>query len=179
MSQLTGKERDELFRKLVADYGHALHYFVLRRVGNETDAAEIAQQAFVEASLSLNSFRGEAGVSTWIFGIATNLARNHLNRAPHRRHQFESSDVLDDHEAPNTNPCELLERRQTMAIVAEAIEALPPAMSEALLLVSVEGLSYEEAAEQLQVPLGTVRSRISRARSHIRTRLRQVSGAEA
>ena len=169
----TGEERELLFRRLVHEYGHALHYFVLRRVGNETDAADIAQQAFVAAAAGLRTFRGEAGVSTWIFGIATNLARNFLNRAPHRRHLFESADVLDEFEAPETDPCEALSRRQTLTLVASAINDLPSCMAQALLLVCVDGASYEEAARQLGVPVGTVRSRISRARGSIRERLRE------
>lgn len=167
-----------LFRRLVDEYGQALHYFVLRRVGHEADAAEIAQQAFVAAALGLSSFRGEAGLSTWLFGIATNLARNFVNRAPHRRHLFESADVLEKLEAPETDPCESLSQRQVIAIVARAIDELPQYMAEALVLVCIDGASYEEAARRLDVPVGTVRSRISRARACIRRRLR-AAGCDA
>jgi RNA polymerase sigma-70 factor (ECF subfamily) len=164
----TGPRMEQLFRGLLADYGKALHYFVLRRVGNDTDAADIAQQAFVEAATSLTAFRGEAEISTWIFGIAANLVRNHLNRAPQRRYTFEDPEVLEEREAPDLDPCEALARRQLMDAVASQVAALPRCMSEALLLVSVEGLSYEDAARRLGVPVGTVRSRVSRARAAIR-----------
>src|SRR3569832_1191880 len=108
LGPLGHEEKDALFRQLVSEYGHALHYFVLRRVGNETDAAEIAQQAFVEAAVSLTTFRGEARVSTWLFGIATNLARNFVNRSPRRRYDNKTTDVLDEYESPAADPCELL-----------------------------------------------------------------------
>jgi RNA polymerase sigma factor (sigma-70 family) len=171
--ELSVEEREKLFRDLVSGYGRALHYFVLRHVGNETEAADIAQQALAEAAISIKSFRGESGVSTWVFGIATNLARNYLNRAPHRRYVFESPDVLDEHKAPDNDPCDQLERQQTIAALSAAIDKLPPNMSSALMLVAMDGLSYEEAAQRLGIPLGTVRSRVSRARALIREQLRK------
>jgi len=177
LDALSAQERETLFRDLVSSYGRALHYFVLRHVGNETDAADIAQQAFAEASLSIKSFRGESGVSTWIFGIATNLARNYLNRAPHRRYVFESPDVLNEHKGPDNDPCDQLERQQTIGALSAAIDKLPPNMSNALMLVSMDGLSYEEAARRLGIPLGTVRSRVSRARAFIREHMQQAGCA--
>lgn len=144
--EVTPEEKEALFRQLVSEYGRALHYFVLRRVGNETDAADIAQQAFTEAALSLKTFRGEACVSTWIFGIANNLTRNHLNRSPSRRHVFESSEVLESFEAPDTDPSELLARRQSMEMVSRALDTLPAPMAQALMLVSIEGASFGAGA---------------------------------
>jgi RNA polymerase sigma factor (sigma-70 family) len=166
-------DKEKLFRGLIKEYGAALHYFVLRRVGNQTDAEDVAQQALVEAAVSLTAYRGEAEVSTWTFGIATNLIRNHLNRSPQRRYVFESADILEEQEDPTGNPFDLLARRQAMKIVACKLGELPAGMAEALILVSVDGLSYEDTALQLGVPVGTVRSRISRARAAIRTLLRE------
>ncbi|MDR6536944.1 RNA polymerase sigma factor [Variovorax soli] len=170
---VAAQDKEKVFRGLVKDYGAALHYFVLRRVGNPTDAEEVAQQALVEAAASFTAFRGEAEVSTWTFGIATNLIRNHLNRSPERRYVFESADILEEQEDPSGNPFDLLARRQAMHIVACKLGELPSGMAEALILVSVDGLSYEDTALQLGVPVGTVRSRISRARSAIRALLRE------
>lgn len=160
--------KEKLFRSLVLEFGSSLYYFVLKRVGHADDAADIAQQAFVEAACSLTKFRGEAELSTWIFGIATNLARNYLNRAPHRKHRFEAEEVLEACEAPDVEPSEQLSQRQGLQLVADAMGKLPPEMANALSLVVVEELSYEEAAIELGVPIGTVRSRVSRARVAVR-----------
>jgi RNA polymerase sigma-70 factor (ECF subfamily) len=165
-------DKEELFRNLIKEYGASLYYFVLKRVGHADDAADIAQQAFVEAACSLTSFRGEAEISTWIFGIATNLARNHISRAPKNRHRFESDDVLENCESPQPRPCESLSQRQGLELVSEAMERMPREMAQALNLVAVEELSYDDAAAQLNVPVGTVRSRVSRARAAVRQHLR-------
>lgn len=165
-------DMEVLFRGLVQEYGASLYYFVLKRVGHADDAADIAQQAFVEAACSITSFRGEAELSTWVFGIAINLARNHISRAPQHRHHFESDDVLTTCESPDLQPCEALSQRQGLALVSEAMSLLPTEMAQALTLVSVEDLSYEEAACELKVPVGTVRSRVSRARAAVRKHLR-------
>lgn len=169
---LTTAEKDALFRSLVKDYGDSLYYFVLKRVRHPDDAAEIAQQAFVEAACSLTSYRGEAGVSTWIFGIATNLSLNYLSRAPQRRYLFVSDEVLEGCASPELPPCESLSQREGLQLVSEAMNGLPAEMAEALNLVVVEELSYAEAAIELDVPVGTVRSRVSRARAAVRKYLR-------
>ncbi|MBC7599805.1 MAG: RNA polymerase sigma factor [Polaromonas sp.] len=161
-----------LFSGLVREYGTSLYYFVLKRVKHPDDAADIAQQAFVEAACSITSYRGEAELSTWIFGIAINLARNHISRAPQHRHRFESDEVLESCSSPELQPCESLSQRQGLKLVSEAMNLLPPEMANALNLVAVEDMSYEEAAAELQVPIGTVRSRVSRARAAVRKHLR-------
>lgn len=165
-------DKEALFRNLIKEYGASLYYFVLKRVGHADDAADIAQQAFVEAACSLTSYRGEAELSTWIFGIATNLARNHISRAPKHRHRFESDAVLEGCESPGLRPCESLSQRQGLELVTQAMDNMPPDMAQALNLVAVEELSYEDAAVELNVPVGTVRSRVSRARAAVRQHLR-------
>lgn len=165
---------EALFRQLVAEYGRPLYYFILRRVRHDTDAEDLAQQAFVEAAASYSRFRGEAELSTWLFGIATNLTRNHLSRSPQRRHQFESADLLEDFESPQPGPCDQLILTESVRQLHLAMSALPKGSADALMLVGVDGLSYEEAARQLGVPVGTVRSRVSRARAEVRQKLRSV-----
>ena len=164
-------DKDSLFRSLIKEYGTSLNYFILRRVGHPDDAADIAQQTFVEAACSLTSFRGEAELSTWIFGIATNLSRNHVTRAPQHKHRFESELVLDECESHDLQPCESLSQRQGLELVNEAISRMPPEMARALNLIAIEEMSYKEAAVELNVPVGTVRSRVSRARAAVREHL--------
>ncbi len=165
---------EAVFRQLVTDYGKPLYYFILRRVRHEADAEDLAQQAFVEAAASYARFRGEAELSTWLFGIATNLTRNHLSRSPSRRHQFEGTELLEEFEAPQPGPCDQLILSESVRQLHLAISALPKGSADALIMVSVDGLSYEEAAQRLGVPVGTVRSRVSRARAEVRQKLRSV-----
>jgi RNA polymerase sigma-70 factor (ECF subfamily) len=162
------QDKEAAFRKLWNEYGTSLHYFLFKRVGHHDDAAELTQQAFVEAACALSSWRGESELSTWLFGIAANLARNHMSRSPQRRHHFVSEAVLEDQESPFSNPLDQASQAQALTLADEAMAKLPPDMAAALSLVAIEGLSYEETAQRLNVPVGTVRSRVSRARAAVR-----------
>lgn len=162
---------DRLRVCLTPEYRRSLYYFVLRRVGNPDEAEDIAQQALVEAAQHIDRFRGEAEVTTWVHGIALNLARNHLSRSPQRRMLFESDEVLEESESPNSDPCDQAIQRQALVQLSEALSGLPEGSVRALMLVAVDGLSYEEAASELGVPIGTIRSRVSRARAEVRQRL--------
>ena len=170
---MTGNER--LFRDLVAQHGERLHAFVRRHIGHPDDAEDIAQQAFVEAATSMARFRGESQLSTWLYGIAMNLVRNYLSRAPHRVHRIEGEEALealpDAHDALD----EQLDRARSLARLTQELSALAPEMREVLLLVAVEQLSYEEAASLLAIPVGTVRSRVSRARATLKERMGEVA----
>lgn len=166
-------DTEVLFRQLVEAHQQRLYRFVLRRIGNSSDAEDLAQQAFVEAARSLESFRGGSELSTWLYGIAMNLVRNHLSRAPHRRYQFEDEEALQDISSGQPDPSQQLELKQSNALLLREIGELPAEMRDVLLMVAVDDLSYEEAAVLLSVPIGTVRSRVSRARSSLRKRLEQ------
>lgn len=170
-------QRDALFRSLVQAHGTRLHRFIIRNIGNCSDAEDLAQQAFLEAVRSYRSFKGDSELSTWLYGIAMNLVRNHLSRAPHRRYEFTSDDELSDVAIDAPSPAQAHEQSQHMRHLQSALDELPAAMREVLLLVGVDELSYEEAAALLTVPVGTVRSRLSRARSSLRAKL-QARGVE-
>ena len=159
------------FRDLVRRHHKSLYAFILRRIGNSSDAEELAQKTFVAAATSIATFRGESALSTWLYGVAMNLVRNHLSREPSRRHRFEDPAVLDDVGCSSATPEERLENKQLAATLAQEMKALPVAMREVLALVGINELSYEEAAVLLSVPVGTVRSRLSRARELLRKRL--------
>ena len=164
------RDAERVFRDLVASHGRSLHAFVLRRIGNHTDAEELTQQAFVEAARNLQAFRGEAALSTWLYGIAMNLVRNHLARAPQRRHAFEGEDALAELPSAAAGPERLLEGSQLVRRLDAELGRLPEEMRQVLLLVAVDEMSYEEAAVLLSVPIGTVRSRLSRARALLKQR---------
>jgi RNA polymerase sigma factor (sigma-70 family) len=156
---------------VVLRYGRALYQFVLRKVHHESDAEDIAQQAWVEAALHLDAFRGEAELSTWVFGIAHNMARNHLSRAPSRRYVFESDDEALELPTSVAGPLDTLLHRQELQRVQKALDALPPETVQVLHMVALDGLSYEEASVLMQVPESTLRSRVSRARAVLRETL--------
>ncbi|WYX62112.1 RNA polymerase sigma factor [Achromobacter xylosoxidans] len=162
--------------QLVREESERLRRFVQRHVGNGSDADEITQQAFVEMSSCYDRFRGDSKTSTWLFGIARNLIRNHLARAPDRRYAFVGEDELVEEHDPRTDPQACVELRQTLGILDRSLAAMPAALSELLIMICADELSYEEAAAQLNLPVGTVRSRLSRARALLRSRMRQQGG---
>jgi len=164
--------KEQLFRTLVAEHRTRLHRFVMRRIGHYDDANDIAQEAFAAAAHTIERFRGESELSTWLYGIAMNLVRNYLNRAPHRVHRFESDDQLADMPSlANDDPPDILSRQQMMRKLVASMQELPKSMQDVLMLVAVDEMSYEEAAAILSVPMGTVRSRLSRARAALRDRM--------
>ena len=92
-----------------------LQSFIERNIGRSSDAEELTQQAFVEAARSIVSFRGESALSTWLYGIAMNLVRNYLSRAPHRRYAFEDDSALESLATEGANPEQQAERRQLLS----------------------------------------------------------------
>ena len=99
--------------------------------------------------------------------------RNYLSRAPERRHDFVSDSVLAEHASGDLSPDRALEQRQTLTLLQESLDELPENMRDILLMVGIDEISYEDAAALLTVPVGTVRSRLSRARAALRDKLAQ------
>jgi RNA polymerase sigma factor (sigma-70 family) len=163
---------EQVFRDLQAQHRDRLVRFVLRHIGHATEAEELAQQAFVEAARTFETFRGDSQLSTWLYGIAMNLVRNHLSRSPQRLYRFEDASALDDEPAAAATPEQQCSLSQLVRLLERELDGLMPEMREVLLLVALDELSYEDAATQLSVPVGTVRSRVSRARSHLRRRMK-------
>lgn len=166
-----GISRDCLFRQLVQDHRQRLHRFILKNIGHSGDAEDLVQQAFLEASRSYATYRGESALSTWLYGIAMNLTRNYLSRAPQRKYDFVDNEMLDDLSAESDDPADSIARRQAVISLNRELSELPSEMREVLLLVALEETSYEEAALMLAIPVGTVRSRVARARARLRERL--------
>ncbi len=160
-----------MFRQLVHSHQKRLYRFVVKNIGHGADAEDLTQQAFVEAFKAYASFRGASELSTWLYGIAMNLVRNYLSRAPHRRFTFEDDDALADTCADGPDPSEQLAQTQMIKALQKEVNSLPVEMRDVLLMVALDEMSYEDAAVMLSVPVGTVRSRISRARSTLRRRM--------
>ena len=161
-------ERDRQFSDLVARHRQRLVRFVLRHVGHAAEAEDLAQQAFAEAARAYAGFRGESQLSTWLYGIAMNLVRNHLARAPQRRYGFDDESALDHIAGHGPDPEQQCAMNQLVRVLQSELDGLMPEMREVLLLVALDDMPYEDAATLLAVPVGTVRSRVSRARAHLR-----------
>ena len=168
---------ETLFRNLVRDHQQRLYRFVLHKISHAADAEDLTEQAFVEAAKAYQTYRGESELSTWLYGVAMNLVRNYLTRAPHPRYGFETEDALNEIGSDQADPSQQLAHSQAIRVLQREIDGLPEDMRNVLLMVAMDELSYEEAAVMLAVPVGTVRSRVSRARSTLRQRMAQ-SGVE-
>lgn len=146
----------------------AVYRFLLKAVGNPAEADDLTQDTLAQALKALPGFRGECRLSTWLFGIGLNVMRNHARLA---RHRVEVSDPHLSDLPGGEDPAMQLLRRRDQLMLRRAIDGLPVDFREAILLVAIEELSYEEAAAALQVPVGTVRSRLSRGRALLREAL--------
>lgn len=134
------------------------------------DARELAQEALLQAYRCLAAFNGASRFSTWLAGIALNLARNHLKRAAPCGLVEYGEETLSAlaAERDKDDPERRFRNKAALAMLARAIDALPPDMRERVVLIALEGHSYEEAATLLGLALGTVKSRTSRARQKLR-----------
>ena len=164
-------DKELLFKELVQQHKTRLYRFIVNNIGYGTDAEDLTQQAFVEAAKAYESFRGASEFSTWLYRIAMNLVRNYLSRAPHRRYTFVDEEVLESTIADHPDPSEQMAQSQALHVLQREIDDLPEHMREVLLLVALDEVSYEEASVMLSIPVGTVRSRISRARATLRKRM--------
>lgn len=168
----------QAFNLLVQRYQHRLIKMIGRYVNNPADAQDVAQEAFIKAYRALSSFRGDSSFYTWIYRIAANTAKNHLV-AQRRRPPGSDIDVQDaeqilgDSALQETDTPEgLAQRDEVQQTVFAAIESLPDDLRTAITLREIDGLSYEEIAAAMECPVGTVRSRIFRAREAIDKQLR-------
>ncbi len=167
------------FTELVKLYRTPIYRFVLRHIGNSADAEDIAQQTFVEAYSALQSFRGQSQLSTWLYGIAMNLVRNYLNRAPHRVRKYESDEVLASMPSGLDGPDTLIQRMELFTRLYAEVDSLSDELRQTFVLVAIEGRSYEEAAQSLAIPIGTIRSRLFRAREALKARVPDLHDALA
>jgi len=158
---------------LVLKYQQRIIVLVSRFVRNQSDALDVTQEAFIKAYRALPNFRGDSAFYTWLYRIAVNTAKNHLavqSRRPSGNNydiseieQIEGADALKEHATPEN----ILLKDELQATVLKAIEDLPEDLKTAIMLREIEGLSYEEIANVMECPIGTVRSRIFRAREAI------------
>jgi RNA polymerase sigma-70 factor (ECF subfamily) len=166
------------FDLLVLKYQHKVQKLVSRFVSNPAEAEDVAQEAFLKAYRALPSFRGDSAFYTWLYRIAINTAKNAIVASRRRPidfdldlqdpEQYDRHGRLKDEDTPER----MLLTDEIRSTVARAIEGLPEDLRTAIILRELEGLSYEEIATAMECPVGTVRSRIFRAREAIDRQLR-------
>jgi RNA polymerase sigma-70 factor (ECF subfamily) len=160
------------FEALVLKYQDRIYRVVQRMVGGSDAVDDLAQEVFIRAYRSLGDFKGESSLYTWLYKIALNLCRNHY-RTRGRRPAHEELDEADGAglEAGGGSPEDEVFRREFWEQLRQGLDALPPEQREAVVFCDLEGMSYEEMAEVMGVPIGTVRSRIFRGRRALQERL--------
>ena len=168
----------ERFALLVERHQERVMRFILKYEYNTHDAQDLAQETFLQAFRGLSSFHAQARFSTWITGIAFNLLKNHISRNPTKRYVHLDIDEQIESEVrvASDNPARTYERNQLLLAMERAIAALAPQLRDALELVVSEGMSYEEASDLLQLPIGTLKSRLCRARAQLAYALRAFRG---
>ncbi|WP_028108683.1 RNA polymerase sigma factor RpoE [Ferrimonas futtsuensis] len=167
----------QAFNLLVMKYQHKVANLISRYVKNQGDVADVAQEAFIKAYRALPNFRGESAFYTWLYRIAVNTAKNYLvsqgRRPPatdvdaEEAEFYDGADALREHGSPER---QLLSDEIKRAVFS-TIETLPEELRVAITLRELEGMSYEEIATVMECPVGTVRSRIFRAREAIDKRI--------
>ena len=169
------------FDLLVVKYQRKIFRLLSRLIRDTAEIEDVAQAAFVKAYRALPNFRGDSAFYTWLYRIAINTAKNYLVSQGRRAPTSTQADVEDaetfddgDHLRDLNTPDSMLVTKQVAEAVNRAIDTLPEDLRTAIVLRELEGLSYEEIAESMQCPIGTVRSRIFRAREAIALELRPI-----
>ncbi len=171
------------FELLVAKYQRRLGRLISRFVRDAAEAEDVTQDAFIKAYRALPAFRGDSAFYTWLYRIGINTAKNHLlalgRRAPtstefasEEAEDFEGATLLQEVSTPENE----LMSKQVVEVVNSSLQQLPDDLRVALTLREIEGLSYEEIAAVMNCPVGTVRSRIFRAREAVAVNLRPLLG---
>ena len=173
------------FRTLVERYQKKVYAVALGMLKDKEEAMDVAQEAFIKAYRALPQFRGESAFYTWLYRIAINTARNWLasqGRRPSAPNAIETEDGETFNETDNltdiSTPESMVASREIAETVNAAIEELPEELRTAIVLREIEGMSYDDIAQSMDCPIGTVRSRIFRAREAIATKLRPLLGTD-
>ncbi|MDB2386888.1 RNA polymerase sigma factor RpoE [Shewanella sp.] len=166
------------FNLLVQKYQNKVASLISRYVRNQADVADVSQEAFIKAYRALPNFRGESAFYTWLYRIAVNTAKNHLaaqgRRAPANDVDAEEAEYYDGSDALKefASPERLVLSGEIQQVVFDTLDTLPEELKMAISLRELDGMSYDEIANVMDCPVGTVRSRIFRAREAIDKKLK-------
>src|SRR5579872_2560149 len=168
------------FNEIVTRYKNKVYNYVCRMVGPGTDAEDLTQETFIRAYLNMNSFQSRASLNTWLYRIATNICIDFtrksrkikaLTTSLQREDTEEDGEVERDIPDERFDPQALLLNKELGAQLDRALKALPEKLRTVVLLHDIEGLAYEEIAQIVECPLGTVKSRLFNARAALREKL--------
>ncbi len=158
------------FEALVSPYERMMYLTCMKLMGNEQDARDCAQEAMIRAYRAMGTYRNEAKLETWLYRIAYNICLDALRRK--KRRQAESLEALSENgfmpEDKGQTPYSVLEQKERMAALKKGLNMLPEDMRTVLLLSQVEDMSYDKISEITDTPVGTVKSRINRARTKLK-----------
>jgi len=158
------------FEELVVAYQHRVFGLALRMLGNRAEAEEVAQETFLRAHRAVRDFRGDSTLATWLYAIASRLCLTRLGSGE-RRLASQGEDLLLRLPSGQASPAALAEQGELEAALHRAIAELSEERRIVVVLRDLEGLAYEEIAAALELPIGTVRSRIHRARMDLKEKL--------
>jgi RNA polymerase sigma-70 factor (ECF subfamily) len=168
----------DAFEELVRRYKDQLMNYVFRFVGNRSDAEDIVQETFLRVYKNKHYYKEIAKFSTWVYTIAGNLAKTELRRRKRKKLLSVSNIMKDDkdYDIPDHghNPEKAVDGSIKETIIQNAIEKLPPRFKEVIILRDVQGFSYEEISQILNIPLGTVKSRVNRGRLKLQEELAEI-----
>jgi RNA polymerase sigma-70 factor, ECF subfamily len=166
------------FNELVLQFEKRVFNFAYRMSGNYDDACDVSQEAFIRVFNSINTFRGEANFTTWLYRIVTNVylderkkQKSHLHTSLEDYIDLEENSVTRQVEDGRPTPGAVVEQAERDAILAKAIQELPEYQRAMVILYHTQNRSYEEIAEILKLPIGTVKSRLNRARLALKEKL--------
>ena len=170
---------DRAYEELLARFQQPVYNIVCRLLSDSTEAADVVQEVFLKVFKSIGGFRSRSSLKTWVYRIAVNESHNHRRWFARKRGQETGLDddqgdgvtyeqTLPDH---SQSPLEIAVDHETRAAIEEALQRVKPAFRDALILREIEGLSYDEIAEVLQVNINTVKTRIVRGRQSLREQL--------
>lgn len=167
------------FNEVVSRYKNKVYNYIYRMTGSSDDAEDLTQEVFIRMYTSIDSFRSQSSLNTWLFRIAGNLCIDRFRRGKNRTAAYSLDDPISDGEGETTReiadhtyePQRLLENEEMADQIQGALAQLPEKLRATLLLHDIEGLPYEEIAQIVGCPLGTVKSRLFNARMQLRQRL--------
>ena len=168
------------FDLLVIKYQYKVHAIIFRYVKDIDEVNDVMQEAFIKAYRALEGFRGESAFYTWLYRIAVNTAKNYLiarnRRPPAFDINVDDSDYSEENKQLHNvdSPENILYRDELQSVINAAIKNLPEDLRTALILREFEGLNYEEIADIMNCPIGTVRSRIFRARESLEEKIKEL-----
>ena len=178
IARVLAGEREE-FRHLVRRYQDMVFALVMRQVGQRTTAEELTQEVFIRAFRSLHTFREEAKFSTWLIRIAINHTNSFFVSKRFKQSQKTEEFNPAVHDMTTSSPESELERKQRAQTLQKALAGLKPNFRDVITLCGLEGKSYDEAAEVLGIPVGTVRSRLNKARLLVKQSFLRLAAEEA